>query len=178
MSPTPETPGEGYTHPRPTQLESIAFIRTNRTGDSSRFARVGNGELVPLVAGEVEALRPHRPSPEPAPIQPHLGPRCSPWTVELDKDERRGGPVGGLENFDAHDVPVKLRALLGHLVFERPVDVVEPTGPDTMIIFAIAGTDTIARVRPQDAKVPGTPFRFEVEMGKAKLFDRKTEMHL
>ncbi|MAW87248.1 MAG: sugar ABC transporter ATP-binding protein [Phyllobacteriaceae bacterium] len=63
-------------------------------------------------------------------------------------------------------------------VFERPVDVVEPTGPDTMIIFAIAGTDTIARVRPQDAKVPGTPFRFEVEMGKAKLFDRKTEMHL
>ena len=63
-------------------------------------------------------------------------------------------------------------------VFERPVDVVEPTGPDTMIIFSIAGTDTIARVRPQDARPPGTPFRFEVEMGKAKLFDRKSEMHL
>jgi multiple sugar transport system ATP-binding protein len=63
-------------------------------------------------------------------------------------------------------------------VLERPVDVVEPTGPDTMLVFNIGGTDAIARVRPQDAAPPGTPFRFEVEMAKAKLFDRKTGMRL
>ncbi|MBZ0164306.1 MAG: sn-glycerol-3-phosphate ABC transporter ATP-binding protein UgpC [Notoacmeibacter sp.] len=63
-------------------------------------------------------------------------------------------------------------------LFERPVDVVEPTGPDTMIVFNVSGTDMIARVRPQDAAAPGAAFRFEVEMNKAKLFDRKTGMRL
>jgi multiple sugar transport system ATP-binding protein len=56
-------------------------------------------------------------------------------------------------------------------VFERKVDVTEPTGPDTMIVFDLGGQDLIARVRPEDAAAPGTPFRFEVDMGKAKLFD-------
>ncbi|AXS41623.1 sn-glycerol-3-phosphate ABC transporter ATP-binding protein UgpC [Breoghania sp. L-A4] len=63
-------------------------------------------------------------------------------------------------------------------IFERPVEVVEPTGPDTMLVFSIGGTELIARVRPQDASPPGTAFRFEVEMGKAKLFDRETGLRL
>ncbi|PHP65979.1 sugar ABC transporter ATP-binding protein [Zhengella mangrovi] len=63
-------------------------------------------------------------------------------------------------------------------IFERPVDVIEPTGPDTMVVFQAGGTEAIARVRPQDAKAPGESFRFEVEMAKAKLFDGKTGMHL
>ncbi|MDM7931470.1 sn-glycerol-3-phosphate ABC transporter ATP-binding protein UgpC [Tabrizicola sp.] len=63
-------------------------------------------------------------------------------------------------------------------VFERPVVVDEPTGPDTMIVFEIAGQDLIARVRPQDARPGGTVFRFEVEMDRAKLFDAKTGLRL
>ncbi len=63
-------------------------------------------------------------------------------------------------------------------VFERPIDVVEPTGPDTMIVFDVAGTDLIARVRPEDAKPAGTPFLFEVDMDRAKLFDAKTGLRL
>ncbi|WP_212523500.1 ATP-binding cassette domain-containing protein [Actibacterium sp. MT2.3-13A] len=63
-------------------------------------------------------------------------------------------------------------------VFERPVAVVEPTGPDTMIVFEIGGQDLIARVRPEDAHPPGTPFRFEVDMGKAKLFDAGTGLRI
>ncbi|MGG7643488.1 ABC transporter ATP-binding protein [Rhodovulum sp. YNF3179] len=59
-------------------------------------------------------------------------------------------------------------------VFERPVEVVEPTGPDTMIVFQIAGIDMIARVRPEDAREIGAAFRFEVDMGKAKVFDADT----
>ena len=59
-------------------------------------------------------------------------------------------------------------------VFERPVSVVEPTGPDTMILFHHAGSDVIARVRPEDAKPAGTLFSFEADMEKAKLFDAKT----
>ncbi|MBA3910309.1 MAG: sugar ABC transporter ATP-binding protein [Rhodobacter sp.] len=63
-------------------------------------------------------------------------------------------------------------------VFERPVVVEEPTGPDTMIVFEIGGQDLIARVRPQDARPGGTVFHFEVEMDRAKLFDAKTGVRL
>jgi len=59
-------------------------------------------------------------------------------------------------------------------VFERTVDVVEPTGPDTMLVFSIGGTELIARVRPEDAPRAGQVFRFEVEMGKVKMFDRNS----
>ncbi|GGE51047.1 ABC transporter ATP-binding protein [Actibacterium pelagium] len=59
-------------------------------------------------------------------------------------------------------------------IFERPVEVVEPTGPDTMIVFGIGSVELIARVRPEDARDPGTPFSFEVDMSKAKLFDQSS----
>lgn len=62
--------------------------------------------------------------------------------------------------------------------FELPVAVVEPTGPDTMIVFEIGGRDLIARVRPQDARPQGTRFRFEVEMRKAKLFEAASGLRL
>jgi multiple sugar transport system ATP-binding protein len=63
-------------------------------------------------------------------------------------------------------------------VFEREVDVVEPTGPDTMIVFNLGGQDLIARVRPEDARPSGTRFRFEVDMDKAKIFDSETGLRL
>ncbi len=63
-------------------------------------------------------------------------------------------------------------------VFERPVVVDEPTGPDTMIVFEMGGQDLIARVRPKDARPAGSIFRFEVEMDRAKLFDPKTGQRL
>ncbi|TCO73330.1 ABC transporter ATP-binding protein [Rhodovulum euryhalinum] len=63
-------------------------------------------------------------------------------------------------------------------VFEAPVEVVEPTGPDTMLVFQIGGQDLIARVRPEDVATPGKTFRFEVDMGKAKLFDAETGLAL
>jgi len=63
-------------------------------------------------------------------------------------------------------------------VFERPVVVDEPTGPDTMIVFEVGGQDLIARVRPKDARPGGTDFSFEVEMDRAKLFDGETGLRL
>ena len=33
--------------------------------------------------------------------------------------------------------------------FERPVEVIEPTGPDTMLITSLGGAELIARVRPR-----------------------------
>lgn len=62
--------------------------------------------------------------------------------------------------------------------FARTVSVVEPTGPDTMILFHHAGLDIVARVRPEDARPEGTLFDFEADMEKAKLFDAKTTLRI
>ncbi|MDQ0314787.1 ABC transporter ATP-binding protein [Amorphus orientalis] len=58
--------------------------------------------------------------------------------------------------------------------FERPVEVIEPTGPDTMIISSLGSAELIARVRPGAPAEVGQPFAFEVNMAKAKLFDVET----
>ncbi|CCF20802.1 sn-glycerol-3-phosphate import ATP-binding protein ugpC [Pseudorhizobium banfieldiae] len=62
--------------------------------------------------------------------------------------------------------------------FERIVDVVEPTGPDIMFVFLLGGTEAIARVRPEARVAEGSPFCFEVDMRKAKLFDPTTGKRL
>jgi multiple sugar transport system ATP-binding protein len=65
-----------------------------------------------------------------------------------------------------------------HRRFERKVDVVEPTGPDTLLVFSLGGIEAIARVRPEERVPEGSAFRFEVNMDKAKLFDAETGLRL
>ncbi len=62
--------------------------------------------------------------------------------------------------------------------FQRTIDVVEPTGPDTMLVFTLGNIEAIARVHPEDREPSGTNYAFEVDMGKAKLFDIKTRKRL
>jgi multiple sugar transport system ATP-binding protein len=50
--------------------------------------------------------------------------------------------------------------------FERKVDVVEPTGPDTLLVFSLGGIEAIARVRPEERVPEGNSFRFEVNMDR------------
>jgi len=63
-------------------------------------------------------------------------------------------------------------------VFERAIDVVEPTGPDTMLVFTLGAIEAIARVNPEDRAPPGTAFPFEVDMAKAKIFDAESGKRL
>ena len=62
--------------------------------------------------------------------------------------------------------------------FERAVDVIEPTGPDTMLVFTLGGSEAIGRVRPDVAVAAGKPYGFQVNMDKAKLFDPVTGLRL
>jgi len=62
--------------------------------------------------------------------------------------------------------------------FERRIEVIEPTGPDTMLITSLGGEELIARVRPEDRAQVGQPFAFEVNMAKAKLFDAESGRRL
>jgi multiple sugar transport system ATP-binding protein len=57
---------------------------------------------------------------------------------------------------------------------ERVIDVTEPTGPDTMLVFQIAGHEVIARVHAEDGVPARSPVSFEIDMGRAHLFDAGT----
>ena len=57
------------------------------------------------------------------------------------------------------------------------VDVVEPTGPDTLAVFSMGGTDVIARLEPF-AAAAGDKLRLAVKAEKVVLFDAATETRL
>jgi multiple sugar transport system ATP-binding protein len=58
---------------------------------------------------------------------------------------------------------------------EAQVEVVEPTGAETMVVIRLGGREVIARVDPDEAQPPGSLMRFEVDMRKACLFDPASE---
>jgi multiple sugar transport system ATP-binding protein len=104
------------------------------------------------------------------PLAPHQAAKVS---ERVGQDVYLGLRPETITHVGAHDTP---GASL--FVFERAVDVVEPTGPDTMLVFTLGGIEAIARVRPEERARPGEAFRFEVNMSKAKLFDGETGMRL
>jgi len=62
--------------------------------------------------------------------------------------------------------------------FERVIDVVEPTGPDTLLVFSLGGAESVARVHPEDKPRVGAKYPFDVNMDRAKLFDPDTGLRL
>ena len=58
---------------------------------------------------------------------------------------------------------------------EAPVEVVEPTGAETMVVVRIAGKEVIARFEPNAAPAVGEHVKLAVDMAKACLFDPETE---
>jgi len=57
------------------------------------------------------------------------------------------------------------------------IDVVEPTGPDTLAVFSMGGTEVIARLEPF-AAAAGDKLTFAVKAEKVVIFDTKTETRL
>jgi multiple sugar transport system ATP-binding protein len=58
---------------------------------------------------------------------------------------------------------------------EAEVEVVEPTGAETMVVVRIAGKEVIARFEPNAAPTVGERVKLAVDMTKACLFDPETE---
>jgi len=59
---------------------------------------------------------------------------------------------------------------------EAQVEVVEPTGAETMVVVRIAGREVIARFEPNAVLSVGQPVKLGVDMAKACLFDPETEV--
>jgi multiple sugar transport system ATP-binding protein len=65
-----------------------------------------------------------------------------------------------------------------HHVFDAYIEVIEPTGPDTMVHFQLGGKPVTARVRPPEVKGAGEKMPFMVNMAKTILFDPETSQRL
>ncbi|HMR33458.1 MAG TPA: sn-glycerol-3-phosphate ABC transporter ATP-binding protein UgpC [Geminicoccaceae bacterium] len=78
------------------------------------------------------------------------------------------------ENLSHHGRHGTQRPWMGEL--EARVEVVEPTGAETMVVIHIDGREVIARVEPDEATPVGSTMRFGVDMAKACLFDPATEL--
>jgi multiple sugar transport system ATP-binding protein len=62
-----------------------------------------------------------------------------------------------------------------HHQIEARVEVTEPTGPDTLTIILLGGSEATARLRADSRVSPGDRASFMVDMGKAVLFDPVSE---
>ena len=56
-----------------------------------------------------------------------------------------------------------------------PVEVVEPTGAETIVIVRVGEREVVARFEPDSAPKEGESVALAVDMGKACLFDPGTE---
>ncbi|CAM3300189.1 ABC transporter ATP-binding protein [Thalassospira profundimaris] len=62
--------------------------------------------------------------------------------------------------------------------FDSKVEVIEPTGADTMTVIEIAGKEIVARVRPDRQPKPGESMTFSADMSQISLFDPDTELRI
>jgi len=61
-------------------------------------------------------------------------------------------------------------------IIEAEVEVVEPTGAETMVVLRIAGKEVIARFESHAVHAVGERVKLAVDMNKACLFDPETEV--
>ena len=62
--------------------------------------------------------------------------------------------------------------------FSGRIDVVEPTGPDTMLTALIGDQTVVARVEPRFSGKRGDGIRFAVDVASLNLFDPQTQLRL
>ncbi|MEK1898234.1 MAG: sn-glycerol-3-phosphate ABC transporter ATP-binding protein UgpC [Rhizobium sp.] len=74
--------------------------------------------------------------------------------------------------------PEEFKVVQGHGAFIGVIDVVEPTGPDTILTTVIGRQTVIARVEPRFAGKRGEPIAFAVDPSSVSLFDAETQMRL
>jgi multiple sugar transport system ATP-binding protein len=55
------------------------------------------------------------------------------------------------------------------------VNIIEPTGPDTLLVTVLNDKKTVCRVHPLEAKAPGEIIELAVDLSKAVFFDPETE---
>ncbi len=64
----------------------------------------------------------------------------------------------------------------GQMAFDARVEVIEPTGADTLVVLQLGAQELTVRLEPDAPLRPGQQARFTVDIGKLVCFDAKTEL--
>lgn len=64
----------------------------------------------------------------------------------------------------------------GQMAFDARVEVIEPTGADTLVVLQLGAQELTVRLEPDVRLRPGQQVRFTVDIGKLVCFDAKTEL--
>ncbi|NTJ11544.1 ABC transporter ATP-binding protein [Rhizobium lusitanum] len=67
---------------------------------------------------------------------------------------------------------------LDEAIIDGRVDVIEPTGAETLVVFKFGGVDVTARAHPKDDVRKGAVTKFMVDMSAISLFDSQTGIRL
>ena len=77
-----------------------------------------------------------------------------------------------ITQFDAHATATTLTKILAK------VDIVEPTGPDTLVVVNLNGKETVCRVAPKYAKAPSESIELGIDLNHCVVFDGKSEARI
>ena len=98
---------------------------------------------------------------------PHLSEKLSPW---VGKEV-----ILGIRPEQITDTVVSRHVNGAAFQQAVQVDLVEPTGPDTLVIVELNKTRVVTRVRPEQAQKPGSTMDFVFDTSKAVFFNPQTE---
>ena len=90
----------------------------------------------------------------------------------------RGAQTGQEVTLGIRPETVTLANGEGHSCLDAVIDVLEPTGADTMAVASVHGHPVTARLRPGAVRDVGRPVRLAVDMTRASLFDPATELRI
>ncbi|MBT5108978.1 MAG: sn-glycerol-3-phosphate ABC transporter ATP-binding protein UgpC [Rhodospirillaceae bacterium] len=149
------TPDEMYSQPK------TRFVASFIGSPSMNFAPC---QLVKTAGGLAVRLTDELSLPVPADREARYGPYADKdmiFGIRPEHITERRAHAGGAQ----HD-------------FDAKVDVLEPMGIDTMVFFAINGTDICARAEPTAVSSVGESMGFTVNMDKMHLMDPATDVVL
>jgi len=61
------------------------------------------------------------------------------------------------------------------IIVKAPVEMVEPTGAETIVLLRLGGEPAMARIAPDVRPTSGAPATFALDTRRVCLFDPKTE---
>jgi multiple sugar transport system ATP-binding protein len=113
-----------------------------------------------------------KPSPEETPE------RMQPW-LPLSEAARSSALEAGQEVvLGIRPETIELAAGETASTLDGLIELLEPTGADTMVVLSVGGVAVTARVKPGELRQTGRPVRLAIDMSRASLFDPKTELRI
>jgi multiple sugar transport system ATP-binding protein len=102
------------------------------------------------------------------------------WLLPVPAGEPMSGWVGRevVLGIRPEAIELAISGQAADTVIEADIEVIEPTGADTLAYLRLDGAEVVARLKPQANLRPGARLRLALDMGRASLFDPESEKRI